>query len=57
MMGLFIIFFFVILMAIPGFYIITRKVFPKMSKRRSAWITCGLTLALVVALALMVWTA
>lgn len=57
MIGLFVIFFFVILMAIPGFYIITRKIFPKMSKRTVSWITCILTLALVSALTLIVWTA
>ena len=57
MEGLIVIFFFVILMAVPGFYLITRKVFPKMSKRTAAWITSGLTLLLVIALALMVVTA
>ena len=57
MVGLIIIFFFVILMAIPGFYIITRKIFPKMSKRVVAWISCVLTLLFVLALSLLVWTA
>ncbi len=57
MAGLFVIFFFVILMAVPGFYIITRKIFPKMSKRTVAWITMALTIALILALGLMVWTA
>lgn len=57
MAGLLVIFFFVILMAVPGFYIITRKIFPKMSKRTAAWITCALTLLVVATLGLMVWTA
>lgn len=57
MTGLFVIIFFVLLLAIPGFYIITRKIFPKMSKRSAAQITVGLTLLLVLALTLMVWTA
>ena len=57
MAGLFVIFFFVILMAVPGFYIITRKIFPKMAKKTVVWITCVLTVLLVAALALMVWGA
>ena len=57
MAGLIVIFCFVILMAVPGFYIITRKIFPKMSKRTVAWITFALTLVLVGALTLMVWSA
>ncbi len=57
MTGLFVIFLFVVLMAVPGFYIITRKMFPKMSKRTAGWITCLLTVLLVAALSLMVWSA
>ena len=53
----FVIFLFVVLMAVPGFYIITRKMFPKMSKRTAGWITCLLTVLLVAALSLMVWSA
>ena len=56
MTGLFVIFLSVVLMAVPGFYIITRKMFPKMSKRTAGWITCLLTVLLVAALSLMVWS-
>lgn len=52
MIGLVMIFIFVILMAVPGFYIITRKIFPKMSKRKCAWITAALTVGTVTILAL-----
>ena len=54
MAGLIVIFIFVILMAVPGFYIITRKLFPKMSKRRVNWITLVLTLLLVLVLSAFV---
>ena len=57
MSGLIVIFVFVILMALPGFYIITRKIFPKMSKRCVTRLSCGLTLLLVLALALLIWNA
>ena len=50
MTGLIVIFIFVILMAVPGFYIITRKMFPKNSKRSAIWITIGLTILLLVGL-------
>lgn len=50
MAGLIVIFIFVVLMAVPGFYIITRKVFPKNSKRSAAWLTAILTILLVVIL-------
>ena len=53
MAGLIVIFIFAILMAIPGFYIITRKVFPKNSKRWAAWITAILTVLFVAGLALL----
>ncbi|MBR4682844.1 MAG: hypothetical protein IKP06_06050 [Elusimicrobiaceae bacterium] len=52
MAGLILIFIFVILMAIPGFYIITRKLFPKNSKRSAVWISIVLTAILVALLAL-----
>ena len=52
MAGLILIFVFVILMAIPGFYIITRKLFPKNSKRSAVWISIVLTAILIVLLAL-----
>ncbi|MBR4592307.1 MAG: hypothetical protein IKO35_03780 [Elusimicrobiaceae bacterium] len=53
MAGLIVIFIFVILMAMPGFYIITRKMFPKHSKRSAAWITGILTALLTTALAII----
>ena len=53
MMGLVMIFVFVVLLAVPGFYIITRKLFPKHSKRSAGWITFVLTAILVSVLA---WT-
>ena len=51
MVGLVILIAFVILMALPGFYIITRKVFPKNSKRSARWISVGLTILIVILLA------
>lgn len=38
---------FVALLAVPGFYIITRKVFPHGSKKISMWLSVGLTVLLV----------
>ena len=52
MTGLICIFIFVVLLAVPGFYIITRKMFPKSSKRSSVWVSAVLT-TLLVALMLM----
>ena len=49
MAGLITIFVFVVLLAVPGFYIITRKVFPNMSKKNASWLT-GIVTALFVAL-------
>jgi hypothetical protein len=51
MIGIFSILIFVILLAFPGFYIITRKIFPKMSKRKVAWISVLLTALLIGILA------
>ncbi len=51
MVGLIVIFVFVVLIAVPGFYIITRKMFPKSSKRSTLWITILLTALLVAVLA------
>ena len=53
MAGLIVIFIFVVLMAVPGFYLITRKVFPKNSKRSAAWMTVILTALLVAALGMI----
>lgn len=42
---------FVVLLAVPGFYIITRKVFPRRSKKSAMWISILLTVLLVAILA------
>ena len=52
MVGLLSILVFVVLLAVPGFYIITRKIFPKSSKRSSVWVSAGLTVILVAVLLL-----
>ena len=52
MMGLITILFFVVLLAVPGFYIITRKVFPCGSKKSAMWVSILLTVVLVAILAL-----
>ena len=52
MMGLILILIFVVLMAIPGFYIILRKLFPKHSKRSAMWLSVGVTALLV---AVLIW--
>ncbi|OUO57031.1 hypothetical protein [Candidatus Avelusimicrobium gallicola] len=51
MMGIITILIFVVLLAVPGFYIITRKVFPKGSKKSAMWISILLTILLVGILA------
>ncbi len=51
MTGLILIFLFVILLAVPGFYLITRWVFPQGSKKNARRIALGLTILLVAALA------
>ena len=51
MLGLITILIFVVLLAIPGFYIITRKVFPRGSKKSAMWISILLTILLVGILA------
>lgn len=57
MIGLIGILIFVMLLAFPGFYLITRKVFPKSSKRSSAWVAAGTTLLLVLILLLVMFGA
>ncbi len=42
---------FVVLLAVPGFYIITRKIFPKGSKKSAMWVSVLLTVLLVAILA------
>lgn len=50
MTGPFLIFLFVILLAVPGFYVITRAIFPKHSKRSARIISYILTGLLVAIL-------
>lgn len=38
---------FVILLSVPGFYIITRKMFPQQSKKSAGWVSAVLTVILV----------
>ena len=52
MTGLIFIFVFVVLLAVPGFYIITRKVFPQGSKKTARLLSYMLTALLVLILAL-----
>ena len=54
MTGLILIFLFVILLAVPGFYIITRAVWPKGSKKTARLVSYLLTalLATILAVAL-----
>lgn len=52
MIGLVMIFIFVVLLAVPGFYIITRKMFPKNSKRSALWVAILLTVILII---LLIW--
>lgn len=56
MTGPFLIFLFVILLAIPGFYVITRAIFPKHSKRSARIISYILTGLLVAILAAVMFT-
>ncbi len=56
MMGPFFIFLFVILLAVPGFYLITRALFPKQSKRSARILSYILTALLVAILALVMFT-
>ena len=52
MIGLISILVFVVLLAVPGFYLITRKMFPKSSKQSSVWISAVLTIGFVAVLLL-----
>ncbi len=56
MTGVFLIFLFVILLAVPGFYVITRALFPKHSKRSARIISYVLTALLVAILAAIMFT-
>ena len=56
MTGLVLIFLFVVLLALPGFYIITRGIFPKGSKKAARRMSLGLTVLLVSILGLVLLT-
>ena len=56
MTGLFLIFLFVILLAVPGFYIVTRAVWPKGSKKTARLVSYLLTALLTVILAAIMFT-
>ena len=45
--GLIAILIFVVLLALPGFYIITHAMFPRGSKKKAMWISVVLTVLLV----------
>lgn len=47
MMSIITILVFVVLLAVPGFYIITRKLFPKGNKKSAMWLSVLLTALLV----------
>ena len=55
MSGIILIFLFVVLLAVPGFYVITRWVFPKGSKRNARLISYSLTALLVTILAIVMF--
>ncbi len=57
MTGIILIFLFVILLAIPGFYIITRAVWPKGSKKTARWVSYLLTVLLAAILAAVMFTS
>ena len=50
MAGMILILIFVLLLAFPGFYIITHSIFPRGSKKMAAYIALGLTVLLVLIL-------
>ena len=45
--GIIAILIFVVLLALPGFYIITHSIFPRGSKKKAMWIAVLLTVLLV----------
>ena len=57
MAGLVIVIVFVVMIGFPGFYIITRKMFPRSSKAKSAWLCGVLTAALAGLLVYLLTTA
>ncbi len=56
MSGIFLIFLFVILLAVPGFYIITRAVWPKASKKSARLVSYLLTVLLAAILAAIMFS-
>lgn len=56
MIGIVLIFLFVILLAVPGFYIITRAVWPKGSKKAARMVSYLLTALLAAILAAVMFT-
>lgn len=57
MFGIFLILFFCALIALPGFYIITRKIFPYMSKKKATFLSVSITLVLLAIFAISVLRA
>lgn len=57
MAGIIFILIFSVLISAPVFYIITRKIFPKHSKRSALWVSVILTVALVGCFAFSMLTA
>lgn len=57
MLGICLILLFTALIALPGFYIITRKIFPYMSKKKVTGLAVGLTGLLLVILAVSLLSA
>ncbi|MBR3603339.1 MAG: hypothetical protein IKL48_01395 [Elusimicrobiaceae bacterium] len=55
MLGVIFILIFVLLLAFPGFYLITRQVFPRGSKRKAAWISGLVSAIFLVGLLLMMF--
>ena len=56
MTGIILIFLFVILLAVPGFYIITRAVWPKSSKKSARFVSYLLTVLLTAILAAIMFS-
>jgi len=51
--GIILILFFVILLALPGFYIIMHAMFPRGSKKKAMWISILLTALLATGLVIL----
>lgn len=57
MTGIILIFLFVVLLAVPGFYIITRAVWPKSSKKSARLVSYLLTVLLAIILAIIMFSS